>query len=284
MGPKEKKSGIKRKDAHMNKQKIIDFHIHFFPDLIAKKAIASIRDRAAEVFPLTLGTKADTLRMLEAWGIDEAVYLPIATKPSQQQTINAFAASVNGGKIYSYGSVHPFAPDALEELEKIKEMGLYGVKLHPEYQNFFLDDPLAMKVYARCGELGLPVLYHAGEDLGFAQPYHSDPQKIIRIVDELPEVCFIAAHMGGYRQWENVLENLAGKNIYLDTAFIADRMDKDIAKKIIDKHGADKILFGSDCPWASSAETVNFINDLGLPEKDRDAIFSGNAQRLLGIN
>jgi len=267
----------------MNKPTIIDFHIHFFPDLIAEKAMQSIGGRA-DVTPLTDGTKGDTLRKLEAWGVDQGVFLPIATKPSQQQTINNFAASVNGGKLFSFGSVHPFAPDALEVLEKIKGLGLHGVKLHPEYQKFFLDDPLAIKVYARCGELGLPIVYHAGEDLGFVQPYHSDPQKIARLLDQLPEVCFIAAHMGGYNQWEDVLKYLAGKNIYFDTAFIDGRMEKDIARKIIAKHGADKILFGSDCPWVSSAGTIKYLNDLGLSQSEKEAIFSGNALRLLGLN
>lgn len=267
----------------MNKPKIIDFHIHFFPDPIAQKAMQSI-GRRADVTPLTEGNKDDTLKKLQDWGVDQAVFLPIATKPSQQRTINTFAASVNGGKIFSFGSVHPFAPDALEELAKIKELGLYGVKLHPEYQDFFLDDPQAVKVYERCGELGLPIVYHAGEDLGFIKPYHSDPQKIARLLNQLPEVCFIAAHMGGYNQWEDVLKYLAGKNIYFDTAFINGRMDKEIAKKIIAKHGSEKILFGSDCPWSSSEDTINYLNDLGLSDSEKEAIFSGNALRVLGIN
>ena len=118
---------------------VIDFHIHAFNPKIAERAIQTL-EKCSGIQPLTRGLIEQTVQRMDEWGIDRSVMLPIATKPSQQVIINDWAAQQDGGRIISFGSVHPDADDAIDELWRIKELGLHGVKLHPDYQGFKIDD------------------------------------------------------------------------------------------------------------------------------------------------
>ena len=133
----------------------IDFHTHAFADRIAEKAISKLEHTLIEsgygaaVPAATRGTVGELLEKLPQWKVDQAVILPIATKPSQQIAINNWAKDVqtaNSGVLWCFGSVHPDAEDAFDELERIKSLGLHGVKLHPDYQGFFAED------FSRCTE------------------------------------------------------------------------------------------------------------------------------------
>ena len=120
---------------------IIDFHVHIFPDKIAKKAIGNLA-RISGLTPFTDGTIKDTMDKLKACGVDKAVFLNIATKPSQMTTINDEAARLNSmyENFTSFGSVHPDGENCLNELERINSLGIRGIKLHPDYQVFFAND------------------------------------------------------------------------------------------------------------------------------------------------
>ncbi|MBD5144140.1 MAG: amidohydrolase [Ruminococcus sp.] len=264
----------------------IDFHVHAFADKIAERTIQTLAQTAKET-PATNGTLSDTKNHMQAWGIDGFALLSIATKPTQHLICNNWASSCKSETIFPFGSVHPDSETALQELERIKALGLYGVKLHPDYQNFFVDETRMIPIYQKCGELNLPVILHAGVDPICPDCIHCTPDRAIKALHSAPKTTFILAHAGGNLLWEEVEQKLAGKfeNLYFDTAVIGSHMqDTSQLKRIILKHGADKILFASDCPWDRPDITIKKIKSLGLTSEQEELIFSKNAKKLLRIS
>lgn len=263
---------------------IIDCHVHAFVDNIAERVIPKLSE-TAKITANSDGTEKDTRRILTELGIDYGVMLPIATKPTQQHTINGWAAEINHGNIISFGTVHPYAQDALDELERIKALGLKGVKLHPDYQNVFLFEDKMLPIFVKCAELGLPVVIHMGYDPASPLTHHAMPQDLVSIHEKVPDLKLIGAHMGGMYQWEAVYKYLAGmNNLWLDTAYTAGFLDEKLMLDIIRKHGANKILFASDLPWHKPTAELEMIGRLPLSEKERELILWENAADLLRIN
>lgn len=262
---------------------IIDFHTHAFPDKVAPKALAVLSENAGNYIPYFDGTVEKLKAYIKKSGVDKAVLLSIATNPKQQKNVNDFAIAVNGGDIVAFGSVHPDAPDALQELERIHAAGLKGIKLHPEYQNFFVDEERMRPIYEKAAQLGLITVFHAGVDLEYFEPVHCAPEALSKALPWFGGAPVVAAHMGGWLQWYEVEKHLVGKNVYFDTAYSYGRMPNKHCRRIVENHGADKILFGSDMPWSGSDLEKRFIEGLKLGEEDTAKILGGNAQRLLGL-
>lgn len=260
----------------------IDFHTHAFADEIAERAIAKL-SATAGLPPQANGTVGDLVQKLDAWGIDRAVLLPIATKPSQQRKINDWAMSVNSDRILAFGSVHPDAQDALDELSRIHALGFKGIKLHPDYQGFFIDDAHLFPIYEKCAQLGLIIVFHAGFDALSPDVIHAVPEASARVAARFPSLTMVLAHLGGFRRWDEVEQHLVGNNVYLDTAFIADEISDEQALRIIRRHGADKILLASDCPWHTPLQEVSMLRRLPLTDSELALIFHQNAERLLQL-
>ncbi len=263
---------------------MIDFHVHSFLDAIAAKAIPKIAKSAGNLIPAYSGAVSDLKPALRKFGMEKAVVLNIATNPHQQKKVNDFAISLLGDDVLvPFGSVHPDSPDALEELDRLKEAGIKGVKLHPEYQGFFVDEPRMFPIYEHIAKLGLITVFHAGVDIGFPHPVHCPPERLLRVLDCFGDAPVVAAHFGGWLMWNSVLEELCGTKVYLDTAFSYGKMPPEYARELIQAHGADRVLLGSDMPWNSSADEARFIQSLDLPAEDEAKILSINAKRLLHI-
>lgn len=263
---------------------VIDFHTHCFPDQLAPRAMERLSTVGGGLMPYTDGTLSGLRKRMAEDGIDAAVVLNIATNATQQRKVNDFAASINNEKdIFSFGSVFPGAEDALEELERIKELGLKGVKFHPEYQQFAVDDPKLKPLYRKISELGLITVFHAGVDYGFPPPYGCMPEGLASVLD-----CFdtpvVAAHWGGLQFGEDVLRHLCGRNVYIDTSFGYGRLTKYHAEQILERHGIDKMLFATDMPWHTASLEMRLLNTLGLTEEEKQKLFSDNAKKLLGID
>ncbi len=263
---------------------IIDFHTHAFNEKIADKAISKL-EGIIGYKAFTKGTVKDNSEKFENWGISKAVLHSIATKPSQQEIINNWAASIQSENIIPFGSVHPDAPDALDELDRIKALGLKGVKLHPDYQDFFINDEKLYPIYEKCAKLELPVTFHAGLDVMSPNLVHCTPEMARQAYEKVPEMTMILAHLGGNEMWEDVLNILAGikGNLYFDTSLTYEACDDELMLKIIKKHGADKILYGSDCPWKKPTDEIGKIENLQLSFEEKELILYKNAQRLLRI-
>ena len=263
---------------------IIDFHTHAFSDKIVQKAMTNLTDTSG-VKPYTDGSVKGLLEHMKKCGVDKSVILPIATKSAQQKIINSWANEIKSERIYPFGSVHPDAEDACEELESIKNLGLYGVKLHPDYQNFMVSDERVYPIYEKCEQLGLPIVFHAGYDPLSPDKVHGEPKAFAQIHRDFPKLKMILAHLGGMYRWEQVERYIAGTDgeVYLDVGFVAGEIGGKMLARIIVKHGADRILMASDCPWDSPANEIKMINGLDIPEDDKQKILYKNAAKILGI-
>lgn len=262
---------------------LIDIHTHCFPEKIASKAVEKLSNASGGLLPHTDGTISGLKESMKKGGVDISVVQNIATNARQQQSVNDFAASLNNQQdIFAFGSVFPHSEDIISELERIKELGLKGVKFHPDYQGFEVDDIKMKPVYKKISELGLITLFHAGMDYGFAPPYGATPEKMAKASEWFTSPV-IAAHWGGVGCGQEVLDKLCGSNIYFDTSFGYGTMPKYYAEKIIEKHGADKILFGTDTPWHTAEMEMRLLNSLELSSEDMEKITHINAEKLLGI-
>lgn len=262
---------------------LIDFHTHAFPEAIAPRAMQNLSYAAGGLKPQTEGTAASLKERMQCDGVDMAVVLSIATNPAQQTKVNDFAIALNQDPaLFAFGSVHPDAPNALEELERIHAAGLKGVKFHPEYQSFYADDEKLKPIYRKISQLGLITLFHAGQDIGFLPPYHAMPEHLLGALKWL-EAPVVAAHWGGMGCTQAVLDRLCGENLYFDLSFGYGVIPKMQAQLIVEKHTPDRLLFGSDLPWHRPQWEKRLLDTLELSDTDREKICSGNARRLLNI-
>lgn len=264
---------------------IIDFHTHIFPDKIAAKTIATLAD-AANVSAATDGTLSGLLQSMDKNGVDISVIQPVMTKPDQFESIHEFAQYVNtkyDGRLISFGGMHPDCEDYKEKLDRIKAMGMVGIKIHPDYQRVMIDDVRYMNMIEYADELGLIILTHAGVDVGFPDPVHCPPDKARYMLDKLKPKKFVLAHYGGWKQWDEVYEYLAGADVYLDTAFTFDYIRQEQFMKILHRHGAERILFATDSPWSGQGESIEALRSMPVSHEDLEKIQGGNARKLLGI-
>lgn len=266
-----------------------DFHTHAFVDSLAERAMASLTNTAEnsedtqDIKPYTDGTVSGLRRLMNECGVTQAMILPIATKPTQQTAINNWAAGIMGNGIFCCGSVHPDAGDAVAEVERIKSLGLYGLKFHSEYQNFRPDEERMMPIYRKAAELGIIVVFHGGWDPFSRDEILAVPRSFANIAEKIPEMKIVAAHLGGMKLFDEVEDCIAGKfeNIYLDTGILADFIEDEQLLRIIRRHGAERILFGSDAPWDNPLKEIQMINKLPLTEDERRKIFYQNAEKLI---
>jgi len=265
---------------------VIDFHTHIFPDAIAEKTISFLQKQSG-IVPATDGTLNGLLQSMERTGVDMSVILPVVTKPSQFESVNAFAKSVNekyAGKLLSFGGIHPDSADYKKELKTIKEMGLPGIKLHPDYQGVMIDDVRYMRIIEYAAELDLIVSTHAGLDNGFPDLIHCPPDRMRKVLDMIKPEKFVVAHYGGWKQWELVYEYLADSDVYFDTAVTFGYLEQEVFLKIWEKHEKDKVLFATDSPWSDAAMAIEKVQALPISKEEKDALLAGNAKTLLGIN
>ena len=262
---------------------IIDMHVHVFPEALAKRALGDVGE-TSHMPPVTDATVQDTRQKLNGWGISAGVLLHIATKPGQQRKINQWAAEIQDDFFYSFGSVHPDDPDSIPELTRIRELGLHGVKLHPDYQNFFANDKKVYPIYEAIQDLGLPVTFHAGWDPVSPEVCHTPPHDVAEIARRFPRMTIIAAHLGGMDACDEVERHLVGlENVYLDTSMSYLFCKPEQTRRIIQNHGHERILFASDCPWSLPTKQIALIDSLGLSTQALEHIYFRNAQRLLSI-
>lgn len=262
---------------------VIDFHVHIFPDKLAPRAVDSLSKRA-KIPAYTDGTLGGTIKKMEKAGVSLAVVQSIATNIKQTQNVNNFAIEADKNeKIVAFGSIHPDDESYKDELLRLKEEGIKGIKLHPDYQNFFIDDPKMQPVYEDILKNDFILLFHTGLDYGLPDPVHATPERMSHTLSmfEGEKVCF--AHMGGFNMHDDAEKYIYGHNVYIDTSCVGEFVGKEKLKELILAHRPDRILFATDSPWNSFASAIEIISSLDLDEKLKEMIFAGNAKLLLGI-
>ncbi len=281
---------------------IIDMHTHIFPEKISADVIEKL-SRISRTPAFTDGTLTGLKKSMDAAQINYSMILPVATTTKQVEKINSSAAALNekfsGDGIISFGCIHPDYTNYREELGRVKNFGLKGIKIHPVYQDINLDDKKYLRIIYRAAELDLIVVTHAGLDIGFPGVVRCSPEMAKNVIEEVGEFKFILAHMGGWKNWSDVLKILGSTKIFIDTSFstgkIIPRKDfhwqEDELKLLtpaqfmdfVKVFGADKILFGTDSPWTSARISIEFIENLPLNNADKSKILGLNAKRLLEI-
>ena len=261
----------------------IDVHTHAFPDDIAERAIAKL-SAEGDWSAVGKGTVSALLESMDAADIDLSILCAIATKPDQVRGIFRWCRKIRSERIIPLPSVHPGVrkPDAW--VVKIAKAGFVGIKLHPMYQDFVVDEPALDPIYAAAAERQLLVALHCGKDIAF--PPDDDraaPRRVRAVLDRHPSLRLIATHMGGWNMWEEVREHLLGTQALLETSFSLAHMPPEEATDMIRRHGADKVLFGTDWPWNDQAAEIQRVKQLDLTAPQRRAILCNNAARLLGF-
>lgn len=255
--------------------KIIDFHAHIFPDKIAKKATENI----GHFYGIEMsgsGSVNSLIKSAEEFNVEKFVVHSTATTHHQVSAINDFIFSKisNEKRFIGFMTLHPdMTKEEIDEAITLNvERGMRGIKLHPDFQRFYVDDKNAYKIY-ECAEGRLPILFHAGD----SRYEFSEPKRIANIAREFPSLTVIAAHLGGYSRWNevSVYENL--QNVYFDSSsssyFISPQDNADIIRML----GIDRVFFGTDFPMWNFKGEIERISSLPLSEEEFEKLFYKNA-------
>ncbi|MBR2344136.1 MAG: amidohydrolase family protein [Clostridia bacterium] len=269
---------------------VIDFHTHIFPEKIAAATVSALA-KSACTEPYTDGTEAGLLSALEEAGADIAVNLPVLTRAKQFDSITAFAEGINaksytGARIISFAGIHPEDECAEEHLERIKDAGFLGIKIHPDYQGHFIDSEEYIRILSVAKSLGLITVTHAGLDGAFVgEPIKCTPRRVYKLLERLGGYDrLVLAHMGGRALADEFIEVLGGSEVYIDTGYVLPELKREGFEKILLCHGEDRILFATDSPWQSIRAELERIKSYSLGEATEEKILAGNAKKLLGLD
>jgi predicted TIM-barrel fold metal-dependent hydrolase len=261
--------------------KFIDFHTHVFPDELAERALLHIANDSG-ITPSFDGTVAGlkaAINDMPEWYC--AVNCPVATKPEQVDSINIWASTILDKSLYSFGAIHPDSKNKSRILAEIKQYGLKGIKLHPEYQKFNPLDDRMTEIWEYCVEHNMIIITHAGIDAGISENVLGTPERFAKLIERYPKMKLICAHFGGWFSWNEVNEYLIGSNVLLDLSFTLGLIDNDFLVDMINRHGAEKILYGTDTPWRNPEDYIKLFMQLNLTDEQRELILYKNAAELL---
>ena len=268
----------------VGQEPIIDIHAHVFPPKILDRAVESI-GRFYDLQMQRDGTLDNLVEENRKAGISYSVIFSTATAAKQVSSIHTFIhgmQTASNGRFLGFGTLHPdMTPKELDaEVQNILELGLHGIKLHPDFQEIAADSPAVFSI-ARAASGKLPILIHAGD----YRHNFSHPEQIRSLAEHFPDLTIIAAHFGGWSEWYKSPEILAGiPNVYVDTSSTLDFVSPANAADMIARFGADHVLFGTDYPMWSASEEMRRFNRLKLTPQDRKKILYDNAASLLAIS
>ena len=260
---------------------IIDAHCHVWPDTIAAQVLAS---RPSNLDPLHDGTVDGLRRTMAAAGVDHAMCLGVAAVARTVKRTNEFIGSVDRTLFTPFGTVHPeLSPEA--NLKSLRDNGIRGVKLHPLFQELSLADPRVIELLHALAGDGVTVITHAGAGGSAEANERGTPAALRAAVDAVPNLTLIACHFGGYHQMDEAEELVVGSRAYLETSWpprMGD-LDTERVRNLIRRHGADRVVFGSDWPMADPAAEIAAVRDLGLEPHEVDAILGNTLAGILGL-
>ena len=266
---------------------IIDAHAHIFPDKIAEKASAGIGGFYGGMTLDSGGTLGELLEKGTEAGVDRFIVQSVATVPHQVGAINDYIAECvrqENGRLIGFGAMHPEFEDIGGEIERIISLGLRGIKLHSDFQDFNIDDEEAFPIY-EAAEGRLPILFHVGDK----RSDRSTPERLLKVVKRFPKLTVIGAHLAGWSMWDRGAE-LFGSYIrenpqcrfYTDCSSSLYAMTPEHAAELIRKFGVDRVMWGTDYPMWNAAEELERFDALPLTKRERELILSENALRMLG--
>ena len=262
---------------------IIDSHCHIYPDKIAEKAVESI----GKFYDLSMYYDGKYSTLIDSGseiGVKHYVIFSVATTPHQVHSINTFiheTVKKSNGIMTGLGAIHPDSENVEGDIEEIVSLGLKGVKMHPDFQKFHIDDEKCYKIYEKCQKCSLPVLLHTGD----SRYDYSNPGRMKKVLQAFPELTVIGAHFGGWSCWKEAAETLSSfKNFYVDCSSSFHWLSADESRELVKMYGADHVLFATDFPmWSHKTEFERFL-DMKLTEEENELILYQNALRLFDID
>ncbi len=257
---------------------IIDFHAHIYPEKIAKKAAESIGE-FYKIDMSGLGTAENLIKSGSKAGITGYTVHSVAVDAAHVETINNYIASEceTHPEFYGFGTMHADYEDKISEAERIKSLGLLGVKLHPDTQKYNMDDPRMFEFYDYLAENHLPVLIHCGD---YRYDY-SHPARLKNILRKFPNLTVIGAHFGGWSVYDLAVEYLLDENCYLDCSSSFQMLGLKRGRELIKMYGAERMLFGSDFPMWDPAHELDVFLSMGFSNEEYELMLCENAKRIL---
>lgn len=262
---------------------IIDIHAHIFPEKIAARAVDSI----GSFYQLDLsgdGTAASLIEADNRAGISRSLVFSTATVKSQVEPINSFLSSrqSENKKLTAFGTLHPAqsAIEINETLASFERLELKGIKLHPDFQQIEANSDFVLELAAQAGGR-YPILIHAGD----WRYDFSGPDRIADLAIKRPDCTIIAAHFGGWSQWQDALAVLSGlDNLYVDTSSTMAFVAPEQIVRLIRGFGSKHVLFGSDFPMWQPYEELVRLTSLPLTQSELADIVCYNACSLLSFS
>ena len=246
---------------------IIDAHAHVFPDAVAQKAIARLSEHSGHSFALD-GTAGSLLASMRAAGIAHTV-------------INKFAICLGEHpELIPFGTASPMRSEFKDDIARLRDAGIRGIKLHADYQAFDVDEPRMFPLYEAMAGAGLIAFFHAGGNLNIPAPARCTPERLARVLARVPELNIVAAHLGGWRLWDEVEQHLLGRPLWLDTSFCLDHLSDERILSMARAHGIDRVLFGTDSPWRDQGIELERITRMPWTAHEREKLLYRNAAAL----
>jgi predicted TIM-barrel fold metal-dependent hydrolase len=276
--------------------KAIDFHVHLpTPEWLdvsmkgyVEAAEAYFRSKVARRSMDELAgdyEEMDMLAVLLAWDAETAT-----GRPRVPNELVAEACRDHPQAFVGFGSVDPLkGKKAVDELERIEQLGLKGVKLHPSLQAFAPDDERHWPLYEKCEEIGLVVLFHTGTSgIGAGQPGgqgirldYARPIRLDAVAASFPDLQIIAAHFGYPWHLELMAMALHKTNIHIDISGWAPRYIPTEVMRDMKGRLQDQFLFGSDYPFIQPKRCMEELSGLGLPAEVLQKVLLENGKKLL---
>ena len=261
---------------------IIDSHCHIYPPKIAERAILGT-DNFYGVHSSEHGMGRELIEKREEYGIDLFVVQSVATTAKQVKSINEFIAGEveesNGGFV-GLGTLYPDSPDIVSDYYHLKELGLHGVKLHPDIQNFKIDDYRCLKIYELCEQDDMPILMHTGD----SRYDNSNPNRLAPILKIYDGLRIVGAHMGGYSMWDEASRALADfENLYVDCSSTFPFIGAERGYEMMKRYGEDRVLFGTDYPMWQPKSELDTVFSMSMTDEQRKKLLSENAKKVFSI-
>lgn len=261
---------------------IIDAHAHIYPEKIAEKATKAIGDFYDIKMDMPEGTSDKLTEEGKAAGITRFIVHSVATKAAQVKAINDFIIGEceKHPEFIGFMTLHEdlSQEEINSEVKRCGAAGIKGIKLHPDFQKFYIDGENAKKMYNATEGL-LPILFHTGDD----RFDYSAPERLAAIAKEYKNMRFIGAHFGGYRRWGETDVYKGLDNVFFDTSSSLPFIGEETAAKLINKFGAERFFFGTDFPMWNAKEELARFEKISLSSSDKEKILYKNVKSFLRI-
>lgn len=257
---------------------IIDAHAHIYPDKIARRASDSI-SKFYDIGMCEEGTVSRLIALGDEYGIDKFLVHSVATTPEQTGIITNYISSVVNDypdRMIGFTSLHPDSDDIADEVDRAIDLGLKGIKLHPDFQEFNIDSDAAFRIYEVI-EGRLPVLIHTGD----YRTQFSKPERILNVIKRFPRLTVIAAHFGGWSEWDSAAAALAGTGVYVDTSSSQYALPPGKIRELLDRYGENYCIFGSDYPMWNVKHELDMLMPLFRSDEEKEKVLHDNIEKLV---